>query len=320
MNVLPPITIPTFIQPIVESAVAWFTITFVAIPASTFFLFWDCPKSVWRFFFNDYPKVVLITGANSGIGAELALAYARKNTIIGLVARDKDRLNAVSKECHKQGATTRIIQCDITNKEELDKYIDSFDNENPIELLIANAAQSGATIDDKSEDSWERALEVNIAGTLATVTSVYKKMRARKKGQIAITASIAGHFSVPQMAFYNATKASLISFARDLRYLAAQHNVKVSVICPGFIDTRLTNEPGQPVASIPKFFKASPCSLAKIIQWQLLENHAEITWPFFEYLPTYATSILPPRLQEVATYAAGKFNGFVTGTGDIAWT
>lgn len=63
MDLLPPITIPTSFQPIVESAVAWFTITFVAIPASIFFLIWDFPKSVWRFFFNDYPKVILITGA-----------------------------------------------------------------------------------------------------------------------------------------------------------------------------------------------------------------------------------------------------------------
>ncbi|CAJ0829230.1 20451_t:CDS:2 [Entrophospora sp. SA101] len=234
MNVLPPITIPTFIQPIVESAVAWFTITFIAIPASVFFVIWDCPKSIWRFFFNDYPKVILITGANSGIGAELVLAYARKNITIGLIARDKDRLDAVSKACHKQGATTRIIQCDITNMEDLSRCIDKFDNENPIELLIANAAQSGATI-DQVEDSWKRALEVNITGTLATVVLVYKKMRERKKGQIA-------------------------------------------------------------------------------------KNHAEITWPFFEYLPTYATYILPPRILEVATYMAGKFNGFVTGSGDIAWT
>jgi len=319
MNVLPPITIPTFLQPIVESAVAWFTITFIAIPASIFFMIWDFPKSIWRLFFNDYPKVILITGANSGIGAELVLAYARKNTTIGLIARDKDRLDAVSKACHKQGATTRIIQCDITNMEELSRCIDKFDNENPIELLIANAAQSGATI-DQAEDSWKRALEVNITGTLSTVVLAYKKMRERRKGQIAITASLAGHFSVPQMLFYNATKASLISFARDLRYLGAQHNVKVNVISPGFIDTRLTNEPGQPIAPVPKYLKASPGSLAKIIQWQLLENHAEITWPFFEYLPTYAAYILPPRVMEVATYVTGKVNGFVTGTGDIAWT
>ncbi|CAJ0837175.1 13172_t:CDS:2 [Entrophospora sp. SA101] len=314
---LPPVTVPTFLQPVIQSWVAWLSFTFIAIPVSTFFLIWDFPKSIWRLLFSDYPKVVLITGANSGIGAELALAYARPNTTIGLIAH---RLNNVATACKKKGATIRVMSCDITNLEDLNRNIDEFDEANPIELLIANAAQIGITTDqelsDQWEDLWHRYFEVNVVGTLATVMTTYKKMRDRGKGQIAITSSIGGHFSMPQMIFYNSTKAALISFARDLRYLAARSNIKINLITPGLIDT---SDPRQPV-QLPRIFKSSPRSLAKIIQWQLLENRFEITWPFVEYLPAYATSILPPRVLELATYIFGVVTGFITGTGNVAWT
>ncbi|CAJ0892397.1 22372_t:CDS:2 [Entrophospora sp. SA101] len=180
------VTVPTFLQPVIQSWVAWLSFTFIAIPVSTFFLIWDFPKSIWRLLFSDYPKVVLITGANSGIGAELALAYARPNTTIGLIAH---RLNNVATACKKKGATIRVMSCDITNLEDLNRNIDEFDEANPIELLIANAAQIGITTDqelsDQWEDLWHRYFEVNVVGTLATVMTTYKKMRDRGKGQIA---------------------------------------------------------------------------------------------------------------------------------------
>src|SRR5947208_3009090 len=100
---------------------------------------------------------------------------------------------------------------------------------------------------------------------------------------------------MPQMIFYNSTKASILSFARDLRYIASKHNIKINVITPGVIDTPMTGDPKQPFVNIPKIFKASPESLAKIVKRKLVEDQFEISWPFSENLTFYSVSVLPPR-------------------------
>ncbi|CAG8553165.1 5357_t:CDS:2 [Acaulospora colombiana] len=314
--VLPPITIPTFLQPIIQAWTVWFTTTFISIPAATFFMIWDIPKSVASLF-RERPKVVLITGASSGIGAKFAEEYAKlPGVTLGLLARSEERLGMVADSCRKKGATVETLACDITRTDILVDTIEEFCNRHSVDLLIANAAQAGLKYDsdtDRWEDMWERIFEVNLNGTIATVMTVFKNMKDNKKGQIAITSSIVGHFSVPQMIYYNTTKSALISFARDLRYLASCNNVKVSVISPGLIDTPMATDPGQPT-SMFRFLSSSPRNLAVIAKLQLYENWFEITWPFLEVLPVYSAQTLPPRVLEAVTCVVGRFWGLVTGS------
>ncbi|CAG8515688.1 8517_t:CDS:2 [Acaulospora morrowiae] len=344
--VLPPITVPTFLQPIIQAWIAWFITTFVSIPAATFFMIWDIPRSISGLLFRERPKVVLITGASSGIGEKFAEEYAKlPGVTLGLLARNEDRLEKVADSCRKRGAKVETMSCDISRVDALVDTIEDFCNRNPVDLLIANAAQTGVKYDDIDtwEDMWERLFAVNINGTVATVMTVFKKMKENRNGQIASTyvplslgsteppsqytqihlkivvSSVVGHFSVPQMIYYNTTKSALLSFARDLRYLASRHNVKVSVIAPGLIDTPMSSDPNQPISMFRLIF-SSPRNLAVIAKLQLYENWFEVTWPFLEMLPAYAAQTLPPRVLEAVTYLVGNFGELIWGTNGTAFT
>lgn len=156
-------------------------------------------------------------------------------------------------------------------------------------------------------------------GTIATVMTVFKRMQERNEGQIAITSSIAGYYSIPQMCHYNATKAALVSFGRDLRFIGRSYNVKVSVITPGFIASHMTLHEDQPMP-LPSWFMASPGKLSKIIQWQLWENNFVIAWPFFEFIVPFVANALPPRVVDTVHFLIGRAWGFFSPTGDLAFT
>ncbi|CAG8503004.1 3344_t:CDS:2 [Diversispora eburnea] len=319
----PPITVPPPLQPIIQAWTVWFTTTFFTIPMATALAIWDLPSALYNLFFGERPKVILITGANSGIGEKLAEEYSKlPGVTLGLLARNKEHLNRVANNCRKRGANVDILVCDITDKEVLNETINDFYDRYPIDLLIANAAQAGVKYDgdeERWEDRGERYIDVNLIGTVNTVMAGFKRMREKKGGQIAITSSILGHYSAPQMIYYNATKYALVSFARDLRYLGAPHDIKVSVIAPGIIDTPMTSDPKQPLKFYSWIF-ASPRNLAIVTKLQLYANRFEITWPFVEMLPAFAAQSLPPRVTELVTHIIGRVNGFITGVGDEAFT
>src|SRR6185369_11236710 len=110
-----------------------------------------------------------------------------------------------------------------------------------------------------------------------------------------VTSSIAGWHSPPQMCYYNATKAALTSLGRDLRYIGRNHNIKVNVIAPGLISTRMTLDKQKPLP-FSSWFAASPENLATIIRWNLFENNFVVTWPYHQFLAELAIASLPPRI------------------------
>ncbi|CAG8542819.1 5919_t:CDS:2 [Ambispora gerdemannii] len=307
-----PLTVPTFLQPLIQAWSVWITTTFFSIPVAFVYIFWDFPSWLLNAVLPspEEPRVILITGASFGIGAELAKTYARR-----------ERLEKVKDQCKANGANVEILECDISKIELLIQTLDDFDKRHPIDLVFANAGQAGVTIDEQKrwEDLWERVIEVNLTGTVATIMTVFKRMKRRRKGQIAITSSIVGYFSVPQMCYYNATKAALNSFGRDLRYLGQSYNIKVNVINPGFIASQMTLDQAQPLP-FSSLLLASPMKLANIIKWQLHQNNNLISWPFFEFLPAFAANALPPRVLDTVSFVIGRIWGYVSQVGDRAFT
>ncbi|CAG8526619.1 7517_t:CDS:1 [Ambispora gerdemannii] len=302
-----PLTLPTFAQSLFQALAVWLITSFVSVPISFFLAFWDFPKAAYNIFFAEQPNVIFITGASSGIGEAIAVNYARKGVTLGLLARNEERLRRVAQKCENKGANVAIYICDIINIKQLIQILDDFDAKHPIDLIIANAAIAGATREsreNKWEDYWDKIIEVNLKGTLATVMTVYKKMQRRRKGQIAINSSIAGYYAIPQMCYYSATKAALNSFGRDLRYLGYTHNIKVSVITPGLIGSRMTQDPKAPLP-FPGWLIASPEKLAKIVEWGLRQDISVIAWPFWEFLPSYVSVTLPLRIAELNTILIG---------------
>jgi len=308
------LTIPPIFHPLIQTIVAILTYVLIILPMNIIVFILD----VGEYLINlsddksrqeiPTPKVVLITGASTGIGASFAVEYAAPGVTLGLLGRNEARLNEVAERCKEKGANCVLLKVDISNIEELKKTLENFDDSHPIELLFSNAAQFGATRDNFDtvpwEDGWQRLIDVNYTGNIATIMTVYKRMKGRRFGQIAVTSSIAGFFSVPGLCYYNATKSALIAFARDLRYIASFDNVKVSVITPGVIETNMSRN-----ADIPTNIFYGPGdsnSLAKIVRNQLNSDTFCIGWPFRQYLSSWLFSSLPVRTHLTLSWFMGK--------------
>ncbi|KAG9291401.1 hypothetical protein G9A89_003505 [Geosiphon pyriformis] len=246
---------------------------------------------------------------NMGIGAALAVDYAAPNMVLGLLARNEDRLNSIAKICGERGAKCHIMQVDISNIEELERALNSFDQCYPIDLFFANAGQVGVTRDDSGTvewvDGWRRLFEVNYSGNVASIITVYKRMKERKDGQIAVISSITGYFGSPNMCWYNSTKAALSSFTRDLRDIAQAESIKVSLIVPGMISTGMTLDPRQPMPLSISFF-ANPQRLAYIIRKGLKKNLPCIGWPYNQMLSLFVVSTMPHRIILILSWILGK--------------
>jgi len=249
----------------------------------------------------EAPRSLLITGASSGIGAALARHYAAPGVALALTGRDRDRLAAVAGACRTQGAAVESAVLDVTDRAALGAWIERMDDGNPLDLVIANAGISAATGRAReSEAVARRVLAVNIDGVLNTVFPVLPRFIARRHGQIALMSSLAGFRGLPTAPAYSASKAAVKSLGEAWRGQLAADGIGVSVICPGFVTTRMTarNNFAMP-------FLMSAERAAEIIARGLARNHGRIAFPWPMAAGAWLLGALPWRLGDrVARRAA----------------
>ncbi|TNF93668.1 MAG: SDR family NAD(P)-dependent oxidoreductase [Gammaproteobacteria bacterium] len=243
------------------------------------------------------PGCILITGAGGDIGSALALSYAKPGNILALTDIDTLRLKKISDLCSSAGANVISAEIDVTQSRMLADWIIDVDNQYPIDLVIANAGIV-SSIGNKSEpESWKRIKKVfdtNLYGVLATVTPLINRMQERKKGQIAIMSSLSAYRGLPLIPAYSASKASLKVYGEALRGALAKDNIGVSVICPGFIKSLMSDQfPG------PKPFMLSAEQAANIIVSSLSKNQARVSFPFPLNLGAWFYSIIPAGLSDL---------------------
>lgn len=238
------------------------------------------------------PRAILITGASSGIGEALALAYAAPGIFLALLGRDEARLSAVAGACRAKGAEVAICAGDVTHGAGLGAFIETIDQQHPLDLVIANAGVSAGTEGGReSAAQTRRVLGVNVDGVLNTVLPVIPRMVARRKGQIALMASLAAFRGFPGSPTYCASKAMVRVWGEALRPELAPAGVEVSVICPGFVVSRMT--------AINKFHMPllMPAErAAAIIKRGLARNRARIAFPWRLYMAVRLLAALPPGL------------------------
>jgi len=226
-------------------------------------------------------RSIVITGASSGIGEALALDYAAPGVALALSGRDAARLDDVAERCRARGATVDAGRIDVVEREALAAWLTAFDDAHPVDCLIANAGISidkdNASIDDLS--IVRRTLDVNLGGVLNTVEPLLPRLTARRAGQIAVVSSLAGFIGLPYSAAYNTSKAAVRVWGESLRYPLAKRGVGVSVICPGFVTSRMTAE-----APFKMPFMMTAERASRIIRDGLARNRARIAFP----LPTKA--------------------------------
>lgn len=240
------------------------------------------------------PQTILITGASSGLGASLALCYARGGNTLYLTGRDHDRLANVVTSCRERGATVFSSCINVTDRNTLAEWVLAMDSYQPIDLVIANAGISAGTGGGgETHEQVERIFNTNITGVINTIHPAIPRMQARKKGQIAIVSSLASFRGLPSAPAYSASKAAVRVYGEGLRGELAQHNIGVSVICPGYITTPMTE-----VNNFPMPFLMTAAKAAFIIKERLQGNPARIAFPWPMYLLTAFMGALPPFLTD----------------------
>lgn len=243
------------------------------------------------------PKTILITGASSGIGTGLALAYAATGTTLHLNGRSADRLDSVADQCRAKGATVVPKVLDVSDRPAMASWIAECDRGTTLDLVIANAGVSGGSdgVPD-GPDGTRRILAINIDGVVNTVQPALDLMIERGHGQLAIVSSVAGFRGLPGSPAYCASKAAVKVWGEGLRVRYARAGVEISVICPGFVESRMTAD--NPF-HMPFLMNADRA--AKIIRRGLARNRSRIGFPFPTFFMGWLLGALPSGLVDRLT-------------------
>jgi short-subunit dehydrogenase len=240
-------------------------------------------------------RSLLITGASSGIGAALAREYAGPGVSLFLGGRDTGRLDAVSRACAARGAQAYATALDVTDESACARWVEDCDSKAPLDLVVANAGISAGTggreIFGESHAAMRRIFDVNVGGTLNVVLPAAARLRARQRGQIAIMSSLASFIGAPGAGAYCASKAAQRILGEALRLELAGEGVEVSVVCPGFVRTPMTEANPFPMPFLMDADKA-----ARIIRRGLAAKRARVAFPLPFYLFTLLGAALPPAL------------------------
>jgi short-subunit dehydrogenase len=185
-------------------------------------------------------KVVLITGASSGIGAALAVAVARAGGDVALLARRADRLAEVAARVRALGRRAEALECDVTRDGDLERAVAACGERlGGVDVAVANAGfgVSGRFAELDLAD-WRRQMETNVFGVLRTAYAAWPELE-RRRGTLALVGSVAGYLPGPGSAPYAASKFAVRSLAESLRIELAPRGVAVVLVSPGYVDAEI---------------------------------------------------------------------------------
>ena len=192
-------------------------------------------------------KNVFITGASSGIGKALALAYAKRGYSVGLTARREDILRDVAQACEKLGGTPFVYQLDVQDAEKCKSVADQFmADAGSIDIAIANAGIGG---DDGlfSGDSNQinTILNTNILGVTNTLMPFIPAMKIQNRGALVCISSVASFMPLPFHGGYSSSKIAIRMIFDSWRPTLQKYMIKTVSICPGFVDTPMVKGPAR---------------------------------------------------------------------------
>jgi len=231
---------------------------------------------------NIADKVVVITGASSGLGESTARLLAANGAKVVLGARRKDRIDAVVKEITAKGGSALGFNTDVTKRVEVEALVKgATENHGRIDVIVNNSGiMPIAPMAALKVDEWDRMIDVNIKGLLYGVAAVLPVMQKQKQGHIINIASVAG-FKVfaPGGVVYSATKSAVRALTEGLRMEVKADNIRCTIISPGAVATELTESSSEEAIrkNLREFYKIAipPDSIARAIAYAI-EQPAEV--------------------------------------------
>jgi len=188
-------------------------------------------------------KVALVTGGGRGIGRAVALALARAGARIVVVGRTPERLDAVVAAIRSTGGEAGAYPCDLSDRSDLSRMTQKVSAEaGPVAILVNNAGVTGSwKALEMPDDDWDRILGVNLTAAWLCTKAFLPAMLQRGWGRIINIASLAGKFGLRYSVAYSASKHGLLGMTRSLAIEYADSGVTFNAICPGFVDTEMTD-------------------------------------------------------------------------------
>ena len=232
---------------------------------------------------NFSGRVVLITGASSGIGEALAREFARAGAALVLAARRTDRLERLAAELTAGGARAVAVRCDVTVDGDPERAAararESFGR---LDVVVANAGFGVVgPVETLTLDDYRRQFETNVFGVLRTVHATLADVR-RARGSIALIGSVSGHIATPGSSPYAMSKFAVRALAEALGHELAASGVSVTLVSPGFVASEIRRVDNQGVLReetpdpIPKFLTMSTARAARQIVRAIARRRREV--------------------------------------------
>jgi NAD(P)-dependent dehydrogenase (short-subunit alcohol dehydrogenase family) len=186
--------------------------------------------------------VVFITGAGRGVGCAIARRFAAGGYGVAAAGRALAPLEELARDLVRAGVPTAIVPCDVTDAGQVQRAVADAERQlGPIDVLVNNAgASDSAPFASMDDELWDRMLAVNLTGAYRVMRAVVPGMFERDRGRVINIASSAGKRGFPYTAAYVAAKHGLVGLTRAVAIEAAPHGVTVNAVCPGWIDTPMT--------------------------------------------------------------------------------
>jgi 3-hydroxybutyrate dehydrogenase len=214
-------------------------------------------------------KVAVVTGAASGIGREIALAYAREGAKVAVADLRLEAAQAVAAELQAVGASALAVAMDVASEAQVDAGIaDVIARLGGVDVLVSNAGiQHIAPVDELAFDAWKRMLAIHLDGAFLTTRACLRHMyKSGRGGSILYMGSVHSKEASPLKAPYVTAKHGLLGLCRAVAKEGAKHGVRANVICPGFVRTPLVDK------QIPEQAKELGISEAEVIKNVMLKN------------------------------------------------
>ena len=187
-------------------------------------------------------KVAFITGGASGMGLAMARSFAAAGMKVAIADVEQDALDRVKAEFNASNAEVITLQVDVTDRAAMEAAADAteaaFDK---VHVLVNNAGVAvGGSLDQMSYEDWDWVMGVNLDGVVNGLQAFVQRIKAHGEGgHVVNTASLAGHFAIPGLGVYTATKYAVVGISETLRADLKQHDIGVSVLCPGVVNTNI---------------------------------------------------------------------------------